>query len=185
DLLAGSWRAADENEFKFDTAAGQLTVPRSVVTRIVFRNGKLTYLSDLDPESVEETPFFGRLMSYRRDQSLDGGPLKLKDKTYAKGLAVHSRSVLSYDLDGEYETFKATVGFDVSSQGRGRVVCRVLGDGRELFAEPDLAATGEPRNVEVSVASVKQLSLEVDFGEAEDTGDRLLWADARLFRGEK
>jgi hypothetical protein len=184
DLLAGTWRSANENQLEFETAAGKLTLPRSAVARVVFRNGKLTYLSDLDPSSVEETPYFGRLLSYRRDQSLEGGPLKLKGKSYAKGLAVHSRSVLIYDLDGEYKTFKATIGFDESSHGRGRVACRLLGDGRELFAEPDLAATGEPADLDVSVAGVKQLSLEVDYGEAEDTGDRVVWADARLFRGD-
>ena len=185
DLLAGTWLSADDNQLVFEAATGKLAMPRAAVARIVFRNGKVTFVSDLDPASVEETPYFGRLMGYRRDQSLDGGPLKLKGKAYAKGIAVHSHSVLTYAVDGEYETFKATVGFDESSQGRGRVACRVLGDGRELFAEPDLAATGEPVTVDVALPGVKQLSLEVDYGEGEDTGDRVIWADARLFRGAK
>jgi hypothetical protein len=185
DLLAGEWKSADDNQLAFDTAWGAVAVPRSAVLRVVFRNGKVTFVSDLEPVAVEETPYFGRLMSYRRDQSLDGGPLKLKGKTYAKGLAVHSRSVLTYAVDGEYESFKATVGFDESSQGRGRVAARVLGDDKELFNEPDLAATGEPVTIDVPLSGIKQLSLEVDYGEAEDTGDRVIWADARLFRAEK
>ncbi|MGH7137706.1 MAG: NPCBM/NEW2 domain-containing protein, partial [Pirellulales bacterium] len=185
DLLAGNWMSADENQLEFETTAGKLVLPRAGVASVSFRNGKVTFLSDLDPASVEETPYFGRLMSYRRDQSLSGGPLKLKGKTYAKGLAVHSRCVLSYALDGEYTTLKATLGFDESAQGRGRVACRVLGDGRELFAEPDLAATAEPVNIEISLAGVKELSLEVDYGEGEDTLDRVIWANVRLFRGEK
>ena len=185
DLLAGTWKAADENQIEFETAAGKLVLPRGSVASVSFRNGKVTFLSDLDPASVEETPYFGRLMNYRRDQTLAGGPLKLKDKTYSKGLAVHSRCVLSYAVDGEYATLKATVGFDESALGRGRVACRVLGDGRELFAEPDLTATAEPVNIEVPLAGVKELVLEVDYGEGEDTLDRVIWADARLFRGEK
>jgi hypothetical protein len=185
DLLAGQWKAADDDQLAFETGWGQVNVPRGAVARVVFRNGKVTFVSDLDPVTVEETPYFGRLMTYRRDQSLDGGPLKLKAKAYAKGLAVHSRSMLIYALDGEYESLKATVGFDESSQGRGRVVCRVLGDDRELFAEPDLSATAEPVAIDVPLSGVKQLSLEVDYGEAEDTGDRVIWADARLFRAEK
>jgi hypothetical protein len=185
DLLAGVWQSVDENKLTLETAWGRVEVPRGAVSRLHFRNGKVTYVSDLDPFTVEETPYFGRLMSYRRDQALEGGPLKLKGKTFAKGLAVHSRSVLSYAIDGEYGSFKATVGFDESSQGRGRVICRVLGDGRELFAEPDLTAKGEPVSIDVSLTGVKQLALEVDYGEAEDTGDRVVWADARLFREEK
>ncbi|HVX13023.1 MAG TPA: NPCBM/NEW2 domain-containing protein [Pirellulales bacterium] len=185
DMLAGVWRALDDKQLEFETPSGKIVLPRTAVARVVFRNGKVTFVSDLEPTDVEETPYFGRLLSYRRDQSLDDGPLTLKGKPYAKGLAVHSRSVLSYAIDGEYETFKATVGFDASSQGRGRVSCRVLGDGRELFGEPDLAATAEPVTIDVPLAGVKQLSLEVDYGEGEDTGDRVIWADARLFRGEK
>lgn len=185
DLLAGEWKSADDNELSFDTAWGAIAVPRSAVLRVVFRNGKVTFVSDLEPVAVEETPYFGRLMSYRRDQSLDGGALKLKGKTYNKGLAVHSRSVLTYAVDGEYESFKATAAFDESSQGRGRVVLRVVGDDTELFVEPDLAATAEPVSIDVPLSGIKQLSLEVDYGEAEDTGDRVIWADARLFRVEK
>lgn len=183
DLLAGVWRDINDERLEFETSSGKVNLPRAVVARVIFRKGKVTYLSDLDPVGVEETPYFGRLMSYRRDQSLDGGPLKLKGKTYAKGLAVHSRSLLTYALDGEYESFKATVGFDESSQGRGRVACRLLADGRELFAEPDLAAAAEPRAIDVSLKGVKQLTLEVDYGADEDTLDRVLWADGRLFRG--
>jgi hypothetical protein len=185
DVLAGVWQTADDNQISLQTAWGPVSVPRTAVARVVFRNGKVTFVSDLEPASVEQVPYFGRLMTWSRDQAFNGNPLKLKGKAYAKGLAVHSRCVLTYAIDGEYESFKATVGFDESSQGRGRVVCRVLGDDKELFANPDLAATAEPVAIEVGVAGVKQLSLEVDYGEAEDTGDRVLWADARLFRGEK
>jgi hypothetical protein len=185
DVLAGVWQAADDNQLSLQTAWGPVAVPRSAVARVVFRNGKVTFVSDLDPASVEQVPYFGRLMTWCRDEAFDGKPLKLKGKAYPKGLAVHSRCVLIYAIEGEYESLKATIGFDESSQGRGRVACRVLGDEKELFANPDLAATADPLAIEVPVAGVKQLSLEVDYGEAEDVGDRVIWADARLFRGEK
>jgi hypothetical protein len=93
--------------------------------------------------------------------------------------------VLIYGIDGQYETFKTLVGFDESAAGRGRVVVRVLGDGRELLAEPDLRSSGEPLSVDVPIAGVKELALVVDFGEAEDTGDRVIWAEPRAFRADK
>jgi hypothetical protein len=65
---------------------------------------------------------------------------------------------------------------------RGRVACRVLGDGRELFAEKDLRADQEPRPLELDVAGVSQLTLEIDFGEDENICDRVIWAGARLYR---
>jgi hypothetical protein len=185
DLLAGRWESADDNQLSVQTAWGAVVLPRGAVARVVFRNGKVTFVSDLEPASVEQVPYFGRLMPWCHDQAFDGGPLKLKGKTYPKGLAVHSRCVLTYAIDGEYESFKAMVGFDESSQGRGRVICRVLGDDKELFVNPDLAATAEPVAIDVTLSGVKQLSLEIDYGEAEDTGDRVIWAEARLFRAEK
>jgi len=186
DVLAGTWTSLNDAELTLDTTwGGKLALARATVGKIAFRNGKVAYLSDLEPETVEEVAYFGRLMNYRRDQALDGSPLKLANKPVAKGLAVHSRSVLTYALAGEYQSFKCLVGFDESARGRGRVVCRVLGDGKELFAESDLKATAEPKPIEVEIAGVKQLSLEVDFGAAEDTGDRVIWAEPRVFRADK
>ncbi|HEX7446667.1 MAG TPA: NPCBM/NEW2 domain-containing protein [Pirellulales bacterium] len=186
DVVAGVWASVDEKELGVETAwGGRLAIPRSAVARVGFRNGKVTYISDLDPLAVDEVPYFGHRLSYRRDQGFDGGPLKLKGKNYTKGLAAHSRSVLTYAVDGQYESFKAIVGFDETGRGRGRVICRVLGDGRELYAQPDLRATAEPVEIDVPLSGVKQLALEIDFGEAEDTGDRVLWADARIFRATK
>jgi hypothetical protein len=186
DRLTGVWTSIDDKALGLETAWGaRLGLPRETVEKVEFRNGKVTYLSDLEPVSIEEVPYFGRRFPYRRDQALDGGPLKLKGKPYAKGLAVHSRSVLVYGIDGQYASLKALVGFDESAAGRGRVVVRVSGDGRELLVEPDLRSSGEPLAIDVPVAGVKELTLEVDFGEAEDTGDRVIWAEPRLFRADK
>lgn len=183
DRVGGAWTGISADALEITPSwGGTLKIPQNLVSRVLFKNGKMSYVSDLSPATVEETPYFGRVMQYRRDLGLLGGPLKVKGKEYAKGLAVHSRSVLNYDIAGGFQTFKATVGFDDTTAGRGSVACRVLGDGKELFAQPLLKASGDPAAVEVAVAGVKQLTLEIDFGEAEDTGDRVIWADAKLFR---
>jgi hypothetical protein len=172
--------------------AGQLTlelpwkaearIPLESVAEIQTRNGNLVQLSDLEPTSVEQLPYFSRLMAWRADQSLDGGPLKIKGKSYTKGLAVHSRCVLAYPLAGQFSTFKTTVGFDEAAGDKGRVACRVLADGAELFAKPDLRPADGPQVLELPVEGKKQLVLEVDFGADEDVGDRVIWAEPRLFR---
>ncbi len=186
DQLAGACKAANDQTLEFELSwGGEVALPRSAVDKIEFRNGKVTFLSDLDPVSVEEVPYFSRKFPYRRDQAFDGGPLKLKDKTYPKGLAVHSRSALAYGVDGQYASFKALVGFDPSAAGRGRVALRVLGDGRELFVSPDLRGTAEPLPLDVPIEGVKELTLVIDFGEEEDSGDRVIWAEPRVFRAGK
>ena len=85
-------------------------------------------------------------------------------------------------LAGEFSTFRALLGFDEEAGDRGRVVCRVLVDDKELFVKPDFRSGEKAMPIEVLVKGAKQLRLEVDFGEDEDVGDRVIWANARLYR---
>ena len=186
DWIAGQWLSIADDGFEIETAwQARLKVPASQVAEIRFRNGKIAYLSDLEPLSVEEVPYFGRVIHWRRDQGFDDAPAKVKGKQPGRWLAMHSRSVLTYALDEQFDKFKATVGFDDSGRNKGRAVCRVLVDGRELFAQKDFRADADPIALDVPLAGAKQLTLEVDFGEAEDIGDRVIWAEPRLFRTVK
>ena len=58
----------------------------------------MTFLSDLTPAKVEETPYFGHRLPWRRDVNLTGEPLKINGQSFDRGLAVHSRCILTYDL---------------------------------------------------------------------------------------
>jgi hypothetical protein len=186
DVISGRWLALGEGQLEIETLwQSRLTLPVSEVSEIRSRNGRLTFLPDLDPVSVEEVPYFGRVIPWRRDQGFDDAPAKVKGKQPTRCLAMHSRSLLTYALDEQFEKFKTTVGFDDSGGNRGRALCRVAVDGREVFVQKDLRADQDPQSVEVSVQGGKQLTLEVDFGEAEDVGDRIIWAEPRLFRAEK
>ncbi len=62
------------------------------------------------------------------------------------------------------------------------MACRVLVDDRELLANPDLRSDAEPVTLKLDVSGAKQLTLEIDFGQGQDVGDRVLWAGARVFR---
>ena len=44
--------------------------------------GQMTYLSDLEPSKVEETPFFGRRLPWRRDVTCSASPLKMNGQAY-------------------------------------------------------------------------------------------------------
>ena len=73
-------------------------------------------------------------------------------------------------------------GFDDAARGKGRVDCRVFADGKEIYANPDLRADAPPVKLALPVADAEQLRLHVDFGRGQDTGDRVIWANARLYR---
>ena len=183
DKLSGKWTAIKAGAVCLQMPWEQTwELPLDGIVDISTRNGNLVHLSDLEPATVEQTPYFSRLMPYKRDTSLDGEPLKMKNTSYGKGLAVHSRCVLTYALDGQFTKFKTTVGFDDAAGKQGNVSCRVLANGKELFAKPVLKADQDPQAIDVSVQNAKTLTLEIDFGDNEDTGDRVIWAEPRLFR---
>ncbi|WP_020467368.1 NPCBM/NEW2 domain-containing protein [Singulisphaera acidiphila] len=182
-VVSGLWKTLEAKTWKIETAWGQsLDLPAAEVRSVRFQGGQMTYLSDLEPSRVDETPFFTRRSPWRKDVNLAGAPLKVDGITYEHGLAVHSRSALTYDLNGEYTTFEAVVGFDDDAKKLGRVDCRVFADGKEIYANPDLRADAPPVKLSLPVAKAKQLKLLIDFGPDQDTGDRVIWANARLFR---
>ena len=155
-VVSGRLKDLDTAVWKVETAWGQsLNLPAPEVQRVRFRGGEMTYLSDLEPSKVEETPFFGLRLPWRRDVNLLGEPLKMNGQGFERGLAVHSRCVLTYDLDGQYATFEALVGFDDAAKGKGRVDCRVFADGKELYADPDLRADGPPKALTLPVSGAE------------------------------
>ncbi|MDR3621826.1 MAG: NPCBM/NEW2 domain-containing protein, partial [Paludisphaera borealis] len=181
--VSGRWKDLDATIWKVEAPWGQeMKLPAAEIQEVRFRGGKMTYLSDLEPTKVEEASYFGHRFPWRRNVGLTGDKLKMNGEIYERGIAVHSRSVLTYDLDGRFETFETLVGFDDAARGKGRVVCRVFADGKEIYANPDLRADAPPVALKLSVASAQQLRLEVDYGREQDTGDRVIWANARLFR---
>jgi len=182
-VVSGQWKDLDASVWKLQTAWGQdVKLPAAEIQDVRFHGGKMTYLSDLNPSKVEEAPFFGHRLGWRRDLSLLGEPLKMNGRTYERGLAVHSRCILTFDLNGRYSRFETVVGFDEAARAAGRVDCRVFADGKELYANRDLRADGSPVKLVLPVAGAEQLRLQVDFGADQDTGDRVIWANARLHR---
>lgn len=183
DVLVGAWTGFADNKLEIETAwNGKLSLPVSALGAVRIRNGKLTFLPDLEPVAVEETGYFGRVIPWRRDEGFDGDVPRVRSKQPTRSIAMHSRSSLTFALEGQYDKFKATLGFDDSAGTRGRVACRILVDGREVFADKDFRATSDPQEIDISVAGARQMTLEVDFGEEQDVGDRIVWAEPRLFR---
>ncbi|HEX8325086.1 MAG TPA: NPCBM/NEW2 domain-containing protein [Tepidisphaeraceae bacterium] len=183
NALPGTWTSIDDKSVGLTTTWGQaLTLPRRDVTRIAFRNGRVLSLSDLTPARVEQTPYFDRLLGWKIDRALDDKPLQLTDGPVARGLAVHARTQLTYALNGQFVQFRSRVGFQQPAGRSGDAVVRVTADGRTLFEKPRAKGTDAPFDVTVDVSGVQSLTLDVDFGQDQDVGDRVVWANARLLR---
>ena len=131
---------------------------------------------------------FDLVWHYRRDRSVDGNPLCLRGRVYRKGLGVHSRCELTYDLGGAYRRFLSDVGIDKEEKGKdelredGNVDVKVLVDGKMLFERKGLTARDGPVPIDIDLTGAKRLTLLVDFGDKLDICDHADWAAARLIR---
>jgi hypothetical protein len=160
----------------------EITVPLEQLVAIEFRNGRLTYLSDLEPSEYRHTPYLAVRYPYQRDRSVLGNTLSLRGQVFRKGLGMHSRSELTYQLDGKYRRFEAAVGIDDETVGKGSAVFSVLLDGRPVWESQPLTGQLAPQRVQLDVARGQKMTLVVDFGALGDVQDHADWAEARLIR---
>lgn len=134
------------------------------------------FISDL--KAIKST--VGALDSAKLDKSIQGNPIILAGKTYAKGVGVHAYSELIYNLKPEYKAFVAAVGLDEETKESktGSVVFKVFLDDKLCEISPVLEASSLWHiNVPIPPQS-KQIKLVVtDAGDgvAYDHAD---WANA-------
>lgn len=173
-LKDGRWQA---------TMVGGVAVvlPLERLERLDYSASRVSYLSGMTPRDVEYKPYFDVTWKYRRDRNLDGGPLRLDGKRFARGLALHSKTRLVYLLGGGYRRFQALMGIDHLVGGRGDVHVTIRGDGKMLL-EADVKGTDKPRLINLDVTKLREIEIVVDYGGDLDIADHLDLADAKLVR---
>jgi len=113
-------------------------------------------------------------------RSVDNNPLRLRGKTYPRGIGTHPPGMFRIQLDGSAVAFKAAVGIDDEVGNRGTAEFIVTGDGKKLWSSGVLKGGGEVRNCEVNLAGVKVLDLVVDTTPDGFGHDHTDWVDARI-----
>ncbi|MFO0897122.1 MAG: NPCBM/NEW2 domain-containing protein [Pirellulales bacterium] len=174
------------DQLRLEVAGQTRALPWSEVRSIDFSAGKIQLLGE--PETAEWTPFLGTaadlgglaaLFTPRVNTGFDGGPLLLGGKEHSQGLALRSRSRVTYRLPPGARRFQATAGIDDRYAARGHVVLRVLADGRTLFDEPVVGGAA-PKALDLDVTGARRLEILVDFGEGGDLADHLNLCEARV-----
>jgi hypothetical protein len=151
----------------------------TAIRGVDFSAGKVVYLSTIEPREVEEVPYFLIMFPYQRDRSLEGRPLRVGARSFARGLAIHSRTRLRYRLGGEYRRFTAEAGIDPEIPSADALV-KIVGDGKTLFEE-NFTAADDPKSLDLPVDGVVELDIIVDYGRDRlDIGDRIHLGDARV-----
>jgi len=194
DATGSRWAARIvglEGALQWETPTG-LTVsqPLESVVRVDFSSGKVVYLSDMNPDSMNWTPFFGtkrRMQSLQQfyapkfDRGFDSEVLSLDGVQYRKGLALNARTELVYRLPEGFSRFRAVVGIDDAVRPGGRARLLICGDDRVLL-ETDVSGKEPPQSLELDVAGVRRLTILVDYGNELGAGDRILICNARIVK---
>jgi hypothetical protein len=176
-------------KLQWTTPAGaSIAQPCENIARIDFSAGKLLYLSDLKPDAVAWTPYFGgreapgaikRFYAPRFDHGFDSPVLRLGGVDYPKGIALRSRTELVYRLPERFSRFLAVAGIADAVRPDGKVRLVVRGDDKVLF-EAVFTGSEKPRPIDLDVTGVRRLTILVDFEEGINRADHLLLCNARV-----
>lgn len=193
DIMGSFWNIKtvrlEGDQLQVETTAGLTTsLPVASLRKLDFSVGNTTFLSDMDPDSVEWSPFFespatqarlAKLYQPRRDTAFEGGRLMLGGQSYDKGLAIHSRTKLVYRIPKDSKKFIATIGIDDRVGDDGNVRLTISDDNKTLF-DQSVAGKDDPLEVVLDLTGVRRLTILVDFGDEIDIGDHLDLCNARI-----
>jgi hypothetical protein len=145
---------------------------------------KVEYLSDLRDRILDAQQDWGVMgfdvTVHQPDRT--PWPLRIKDKTYAKGIGTHANGEITVALDGEYEAFEAEVGLVWEENSVGAVVFQVFVDGRQQFDSGVMHASDAARPIHIPLAGAQELRLVVKIARQDITCCGANWADARFLR---
>ncbi len=110
-----------------------------------------------------------------------GGPLRLGDKTYSRGIGVNSNCTLRVRLTQPAAKLLATIGVDRNVDNTvASVRFHVKAGETALFETEVMRPNGEVRPIEVALHGAQVIDLIVDDGGDQRAYDQADWADAKV-----
>lgn len=173
----------------FDADALQLTpvagpnakVPVQQVVAIEQINGPIAWLSDRTPVESKQIPFLDVAFPARMDRTVDGNPITFGSHAYAHGIGVHSRSILTFNVQLGDKTFRTRFAVDGDAPYADLAV-RIKLDDKVMFEQPSVRAGTLSDVVTIELGDAKTITLEADYGKGYDVQDRLNWIEPALLR---
>ncbi len=176
----------DGTAFAGATSTGaKFTMPQDDLVALDTVGGKVAFLAERPAKSQKVEPFGTVVWPVAVNRSVREAPLRLTtrfgEETFDRGLGMHSKTTVVYDLAGKYRTFGSTVGLDRVSGRKGNVDVRILLDGREQTIAGLKGLTADAAvAIRLDVTGAKELTLIVEYGGGGDVQDDVNWAEAKL-----
>ncbi|MBX3395060.1 MAG: NPCBM/NEW2 domain-containing protein [Phycisphaerae bacterium] len=181
--FSGRIVSADAEAMAFDcTVFGTALFPWRVIRSVDLQSDRVKFLSDLTPSRFEQQSMPGADWKPRMNATVTGKPIRLGGKVYGKGIGVHAKNRMMFELDGQFERFSAVVGIDDSTGDAGSVVFRVFADDKLLFESSVQRGGAAPALISVDVSDAKTLILLCEEADNLDLADHAVWANAMLVR---
>ncbi|MBN1507415.1 MAG: NPCBM/NEW2 domain-containing protein [Sedimentisphaerales bacterium] len=114
------------------------------------------------------------------DKSVTGKAISLGGQTFEYGVGTHAGSILHVKLDRQVQRFRAQVGVDDATNGRGSIQFLVYADGKRLF-DSGVMKGGQPaKAVDVPLAGADHMMLIVTSAADGGDFDHADWAQAEF-----
>ena len=144
--------------------------------------GRWEWLSGHHPVSSENVSMLSLDWERAVDRNVLGAPINVSGRAFDRGLGVHSRCNLAYELAGRYREFVTSFGMDDDSGPWADVDVLVLVDGQRRFEKAHVRPGTLHGPIRLDVSKTDRLELIVDYGENGDLQDRFDWVEPGLIR---
>lgn len=161
----------------------KISIPATTLRTIRFRDANRVDLTTLKPAETKVVSYLTMTRQPQTNRNVTGGFLSLRGRLVPSGFGVASGTTQSWQLDGGYQQFRATVGIDDAAQGAGSVIFKVLADGAVVWKSDLLTSTSASVEIPpVDLTGAEQLSLVVEFADRGSVLDYANWCEPILLR---
>lgn len=191
ELVAAAVARTDKG-YAITTVAGvKVDLAAAQVSKFDFAAGSVKYLSDLDPVALDESGTDPE--HYQRDKNLDKQPIRIlvdpkadRVETYPKGLTLKAKTMITYELKGQYKVFRTIVGVDADKQNEATSQVKITiddaGAGVNLF-KGSVKKGDKPLDLNLNVTNVDRLKITVESdGTVTDLGNQVSFGNARVLK---
>ena len=178
--------------FTINTVSGvTIELDAAQVSKFDFAAGSVKFLSDLDPVALELSGTDPE--PYQRDKNLDKRPIQIfldpaagKTETFPKGLTLKAKTMITFELKGQYKTFRAVAGVDADKENEApsqvKLTIDDAGAGVNLF-KGAVKKGDKPLDLNLNVTNVDRLRITVESdGTVTDLGNQVSLGNARVLK---